>query len=365
LVAHFPHEKNNINRFFNFITKKEFLYLLGKTRKITFEKFIDSFFSDYKLKAILSIPLISIGLPPSRASALVAIILFREFVFDGGYYPRGGVQIFPDTLVAQFKKLGGKIIFSNEALRIITERKKIKGIKTRKIEFLESKIVVSNINAHLTFDHLLDCETKEQKVLRNLQVSTSAFVVFLGINDKLNLETKFFSLGCFFDYDIEKCYNMRNIVESGDVNYFFCMFPSLIDSSLAPKNRSNLRIFIEVDFIKKDLWNTHFNRSLEKKLIKKVSIFIPELENKIDVKEIASPLTYNRYTFNKNGALFGWAALPSQVDSDTFPYYTSIENLFLVGHWVTNGIGQSGVAIVALSGKNLSRKIIKTIKKER
>lgn len=102
---------------------------------------------------------------------------------------------------------------------------------------------------------------------------------------------------------------------------------------------------------------------MRKEFLKKVNNIVPNISKLIEVQEIATPYTFFKFTGNNKGALFGWSALTSQIDRNVFPSETSIENLFLTGHWVTNGVGQASVSLVSLCGRNTARKILQKFKK--
>lgn len=101
------------------------------------------------------------------------------------------------------------------------------------------------------------------------------------------------------------------------------------------------------------------NDILYKEAIKIAKRIIPDIEQHIDIKEIATPRTLSKFTLNYNGSAFGWLATPMQIDRNVFPFSTSIKNLFLVGHWVTMGFGNSGVAQVAFCGKVVAKTILR------
>ena len=69
----------------------------------TFRSLLDEIFKEERLKAIMGIILGNLGLPSNKASALSATVLFKEFILDGGYYPRGGMQNFSNQLMEYFK----------------------------------------------------------------------------------------------------------------------------------------------------------------------------------------------------------------------------------------------------------------------
>ena len=100
----FPREQRAITDFFKYITLEEPLKLYVDLRNLTFRDVLDRYFSDWELKSVLSTLLGNIGLPSFKASALTSVFLFREFIFDGGYYPKGGMQRFPDLLLERFRE---------------------------------------------------------------------------------------------------------------------------------------------------------------------------------------------------------------------------------------------------------------------
>jgi prolycopene isomerase len=76
-------------------------------------------------------------------------------------------------------------------------------------------------------------------------------------------------------------------------------------------------------------------------------------------KEAATPYTLYRYTLNFKGAAYGWASMPSQLLKSGFAQRTSIENLYLSGHWTTQAQGIAGVSYVA---RETARLILKKVK---
>jgi phytoene dehydrogenase-like protein len=81
-------------------------------------------------------------------------------------------------------------------------------------------------------------------------------------------------------------------------------------------------------------------------LTKRVESVFPGFSQHSVYEESASPHTLYRYTLNYNGAAFGWASLPSQLLTSGLTQTTSIEGLYLSGHWTTQTQGVSGVAYV-------------------
>ncbi|MCP4653219.1 MAG: NAD(P)/FAD-dependent oxidoreductase [Candidatus Omnitrophica bacterium] len=358
LKSFFPKESKNIDNFFKFVLESKLLTLVSKTKSLTFGELLNDFFTEKKLKSILSVFMGNLGLPPSRASALASVTLFKEFVFDGGYYPKGGMQEFANLLTKTFVDYGGKITLSTKVVEIMTERNRAVGVRTNHNDHIKSKVVLSNADATTTLNKMVK-NTSSKLTFRRLQPSISAFAVYLGINDRLKDVPRHLTTWFFSTYDIDKCYSPQPHI--ADIDYLICSLPSLVDDSIAPKEKNAIRIMIAANYETTDTWNARKD-FVSSKLLKKLNNLIPNVINCIEVKEIATPCAFAKITSNRSGALFGWAATKDQIDMCHCPSDTRFKNLYLTGHWVTKGVGQSSIPLVILCGKNAAKKIIRNIK---
>jgi phytoene dehydrogenase-like protein len=358
-VQNFPQEKENIENFFHFVLSERLAKIIFKMNRLSAQALLDAYFQDERLKAVLSFFLGNIGLPPSRASALVFIIILREFIFDGGYYPKGGMQRLASALSKKISALGGVVKCAHEVTRILCDGGKIKGVELADGRRYDARYIVSNADANVTFNQLMHPGMRESRQARTLEPSVSAFVLYLGIKHDLHFLKKHFTTWFFKTYDVEKCYSesllFQNIL---NVRYLLCTFPSLIDDSLAPSGKSVMRIFIGAEYRPSQDWEK-VKGLLTERVINEATRIVPGLDDLIEVREVGTPCTFERFTANTRGALFGWAARSDQISRRLFPLNTSVGNLFLAGHWVTSGMGQSGIAMVAATGQKASEQILK------
>lgn len=151
-IKHFPHQKSQIEKFFQYIISTPAISLSTYRSKVL-QDLLDSYFSDRFLKTILSVLILGFaGSPPNRISAVFASSVFREFIFlDSGYYPIGGMQAFSKGLADIFTELGGKILFSECVKKIGVEHDRAKGIVLENKKKISSKYIVSACDARQTF----------------------------------------------------------------------------------------------------------------------------------------------------------------------------------------------------------------------
>ena len=338
----FSDERDNIRNFFYFLSSSDPISY-SRIKNWTFKELLDSYFTNDRLKAVLSFPLLAMaGLPPSLMSAFVAIKFYSEFLLDGGYYPVGGMQVLSDTLAEQFKEFGGELRLSCLVKKIKVKDNKVTGIVTEKDGFIPSRYVISNCDARQTFLKLLGKEMVEKEFytkIKNMMPSISNFIAYLGIDKEFKPPQPPGS-AIFFSqhYDLDKAYRViqkNDFEEYGGYSFRFSY------------NQPILGIIIPAAFHNKRFWSNNKPRFLELLIDKIENSTIPGLSKHIVYKEAATPYTLYRYTLNYKGAAYGWASTPSQLAAPGLRKPPFIHGLYLTGHWTTVGIGISGVIYVS------------------
>jgi len=342
----FPGEAKKIKEFFDYLDKCEGISF-SSLRSITFQVLLEKYFKDDKLKGILSLPLLgNAGLPAKQISAITGTLIYKEFMFDGGYYPDGSIQSFPDILVERFKEFGGDVFLSSLTKRIIVKNKKIWGIEVEKKGLFSAKYVISNADATQTFFSLIGKAIIDENMinlLNNIEPSLSAFVLYLGTDGRL-YGIPFGSTIWFLPYyDIDKIYNLTIKGKVNDLSWFLIRLSS-----------DTIFMFVNVPFKNEKYWKTNKKRLIDV-FIRKIEQVVPDVSSHIIFKDAATPNTLYKWTLNYKGAAYGWAWIPSQFAVTGFTQRTSIENLYLTGHWATLVQGVGGVAYL---GRDTSKRIL-------
>jgi prolycopene isomerase len=339
--AVFPEERESIKKFFQFLLNPD-PHSFSRMRSWTFQNLLDQYFANDRIKTLLAAPLLGLGgLPPSRMSAFIGSKLVSEFLLDGGYHPDSGMQALPDALSERFKELGGELRLSCLVTKIREKEGEVKGVMIGKGDLLPSRYVISNCDARQTFLTLLG-KNKIQEELRgklaSMEPSTSMFIAYLGLDG----QSRFFprpgtNIWFLSHYDLDKAYGAAR---EGDVDGFGGYMLRL------SQDRSTLIALVPAPYKTKRYWLANKKKALEC-IIKKIeNNSIPQLTNCIKYKTAATPQTLRRYTLNYHGASFGWAGTPSQLAVSGFKKPSFVKNLYLTGHWTTQGLGISGVTYV-------------------
>jgi phytoene dehydrogenase-like protein len=336
-----PHEGGRIDDFFHLL-RDTAPASFGKLRNITFQALLDEYFQDHKLKAILSLPFLGIGgLPPSMISAFTAAKLYSEFLFDGGYYPTGGMQTLPDVLAARYKEFGGELLLSTPVKKIAVQDHAVRGVVLDGEVYLPARNVISNCDARKTFFHLLGEELVEREFknkLSSMLPSLSNFIIYVGVDDQI---THSYPPGVFLfflgHYDLEKIYEAARNNEKETYDAYTVRIGH---------DGTTMNAIALASYATDEYWK-HNKLSIQEALLSRLEAgSFSGLSTHIRFKDSATPQTLCRYTSNYQGASFGWAGIPSQFAVPLLRKPSFIQGLYLVGHWTTLGVGISGSAYV-------------------
>lgn len=338
----FPKERDKIRSLFSFLEAvhpDSFTQL----RSLTFQEVLDRYLEDDKLKSILSFPAYgNTALPPSALSAFLAKKIFEEFMFDGGYYPRGGMQALADAFARRFEELGGELHLSCPVEKILVDDRKVTGVIVEKTESIRADYVISCCDARHTLYTLVGPDVLNRGFaarFAKLVPSLSTFVVYLGIKDGAsNLPFPGANVWILSDYNLDACYAAAKRAAFDDVSGY------LVHVS---HDRKTVTAFMHISYESPEYWSRVKKQWLETFIARLEKEVIPELTNYIAHKEAATPNTLHRYTLNYQGATFGWEPTPDQLAVPGLRKPSRIRGLYLAGHWITQGFGISGVVQVA------------------
>ncbi len=346
----FPEESNNISVFFDFLMNPDYRFFT-RIRNWSFKNLLDQYFNNEKLKSILSFPLFGNGsLPPSLMSALIGAKIFQEFLLDGGYYPKGGMEALPQALAQTFKDLGGEIRLSCPAEEIEVEDNKVRGIITKSNDFVPTKYVISNCDARQTILKLLRKEKFNKHfldVLDKMIPSSSIFIVYLGLKKSFKeLVMPGVNIWLLSNYDLDATYRLQGQLNLDSACTMMRVMP----------NEKALLAFVNAPFENKEYWDAKKEKLMESFIDRIEQFVLPGLSKNILYKETATPQTLYKYTLNYKGAAYGWACTPSQLGLPDFRKPSFIQGLYLTGHWTTHGMGIPGVIYV---GRDTAKTILK------
>ena len=271
------------------------------------------------------------------------------------------MQAFPDSLLKVYVENNGDLLLSRRVRKIIVNDNSTKGIILEDGSEIKSSFVISNGDCKQTFFDLIG-KPNLSKNFRNrfkkLTICNSAFIVYAILNKEITEGiNKAATIWYCPTHEVEKNTFVINDIDNDFNKGFFCFFPSFCVKN-KPKNKDAITIVTGAEYKSENYWVKN-KKNLANRLIMLAENIIPGLSQLIEYREIATPVTLNRYSLNYKGAVHGWESTIAQLRNPFITYKTPIKNLYLVGHWVMQKIGQGGILTSANTGRMVANLIIK------
>lgn len=312
-----------------------------------------------KLIQILEFPVLFLGAKPSNTPSFYNFMNYADFGL-GTWHPKGGMFEVVKAFVTLAQSLGVKIDTNQNVQKIVVDNGYIKGVHVNN-EFIAADIVVSGADYHHS-ETLLDSQYRmySEKYWSKKTFAPSALLFYIGFNKKIK-NVSHHTL--FFDSDFDK-----HAVEIYDTPQwpknplFYASFPSITDTSFAPKDKEVATFLIPIApgiVDNPEIRDAYFLKIMER------------LENLTDQNLMDAIVfkesycindfvkDYNSYKGNAYGlanTLMQTAVLRPKLRSK------KVKNLFFTGQLTVPG---PGVPPAIISGKIVADLVQKHYKKEK
>lgn len=288
--------------------------------------------------------------------------------------PKGGSKAFTKWLLNSSKKMGGEIFFNSKVNKIVTKDNKVEGVKfinKGELKEIKCKYVVAACDLESVYTKMLDKNIISNTIiekLTNAEMYSSSVTVSIALDcpaENLNIGEE--SIFLFDNKHNTKDLSKGDPNESG----IHILSPTVRDKTLAPEGKGIITLFIPAWIENNNYWNCkrdekgNFKRGEEYKKLKKEYAeilinrvqekVIPNLKEHILFYDVATPITYLRYTDNKNGTMMGQRPGKENMMNKVASYKTPVLNLLISGHWADLG---GGVPIAVKTALNTSLIII-------
>ena len=338
-------EKNIVKKGLSYLVSGiKMMRIFKKYFKMNINQFTEKYFNKgTKLYRIFK----SFGYPEMYASILGGAI---TTLFDDYWTVKSGMQHWADVLADNFKSLGGELLLNSSVDKILTRDGAAVGVKVNEKTY-DADYVISACDYKKTFLALLDNRSivpdEMLDKIKVTSVSEGFFTVYLGLtlsNDKLK---EFMKIPHVISLDEKEGADVHNPYDESYFKKVSCILysPSLMNRAHAPKGKSSLMLQVMSPNNWMDNWGGGDSKEYKKlkeevknTLIEKASSIIPDLKKYIEFEDAATPLTYERYTHNTNGATSAWSWNPKNQFYKNFmgsTVKTPVKNLLIGSCWAT------------------------------
>jgi phytoene dehydrogenase-like protein len=275
-------------------------------------------------------------------------------------YPLGGSMPMSQAMEKRYKDLGGIISYNKRIDKIITENDSTAGIRLADGTEHRSNIVISAADGYNTIFKMLEGKYTDEKI-RNAYDKWLLFppLIFIGLGVNRKFDDVPFSVSGF-------SFTLKRPVQIADkMRERLSVHLYSHDQSMAPEGRTALTLMFETDY---EYWKklSEDRMEYEQKKDEIASIVIdlldqrfPGISSQVEMIDVATPMTFERYTGNWKGSFEGWLITPENSNvimkpmSQTLP---GLRNFYMCGQWVEPG---GGLPTGVMSGRRLIKAICK------
>lgn len=296
---------------------------------------------------------------PGELVPIMALIIFMAGFIRGDFgWPMNGSLGLSTRIEKKLQAAGANIHYKAPVEKIIVENGCAVGILLQDGTQYRADKIISAADGYSTIFEMLEGRYVTEPIKKYYgsagESSPFGLIVFLGVKKEYPDMPK--ALTLLFDkpFDVGEIeQDSLHVVTYGH------------ETGLVPQGKSIIKIEAQASY---PYWKKRRGRSLEvyraekekigQKIIGLISPRFPGLKNEIEVIDISTPLTAERYTGNR----FGWQAGPPEENaaeiqrkglSKTLP---GLLNFYHVGQWSMATLGVSNVAVM---GRNLVKELCK------
>jgi phytoene dehydrogenase-like protein len=337
------------------ITMLPFAPALAKWGMVSVQDFANRFKDPFLTRAIPQM----FGWP--GIPVMVGMSLLAYMHNQNAGVPVGASLEFARAIEKRYLDLGGEIHYSSPVERILIENNRAVGIRLYNNEEHRARRVISASDGRSTYFQLLGDKYLDRKIRRlydgHLPIH-SILQVSLGVNRDMSDQPRWMT------YLLE-----QPVLIAGQERYEIGLKNYSYDPSLAPTGKSSVTLMLTTRY---EYWQRIYGRRIyDVEQIQESGILIdwlekiyPGIKSDIEFVDVATPLSYERYTGNWQGSSCGWL-----LTKETMPLMLSgmrktlphVSDFYMAGQWVEPG---GSVPVVAMSGRNIIQQICAEDKQE-
>jgi phytoene dehydrogenase-like protein len=274
--------------------------------------------------------------------------------------PLGGSQEVVFHIAKMYERNGGKLFYNKKVTDLIIENENVKGIIFEDGSEVRTDLVIWAGDGHTLVFDILGGKYMDEKIRTmyyNWTPVKPLLQVMMGINRDLSEEPR----RIVFEPD-------EPLIIAGHEHKWLTVIHHCFDKTMAPVGKSVVEVWYDTDYEYWEALSKHSDEYLNEKQ-RIVNYTIAQLEKRwpglitqVEVVDVPTPASYNRFTGNWKGSPDGWY-ITSENWMDNHPVRSlpGINCLYTIGQWTAPF---TGTVIAALSGRQIIQLICKKERKK-
>ena len=309
-------------------------------------KLVSGFISNDKLRRVFSMHPLLVGGNPFTTTSIYTLILFLEKKW-GIHYSMGGTGNIVKALEKLMSEENIQVLKNSEVTEILSEGKKIKGVKINNKGKIECNYIVCNSDPPNVYNNLIKSKKNysflfNQKIKR-MNYSMGLFVYYFGSKKKYkDVAHHTIYFGNSYEKHLDKIFERKILSE--DISYYLHR-PSATDPNMAPNGQDAFYVLVPVPNNLSNInWSNEGDKFKDLILDKMDKSVLPGIKENVVSDFYLTPDYFEKDLATLHGS--GFSIQPKFSQSAYFRFHNQSEvfkNLYFVGAGTHPGAGMPGV----------------------
>ena len=347
-----PELENPLDKLRGSLAYVRYLGVLGKWRKATVGDYAARFKNEFLRESFLALADGSDGFP---MFALLMPMAWVQAKTAG--YPLGGSLELARAIEKRYVGLGGELTYGARVEKVLVEQDRAVGVRLAGGTELRADVVISAADGHATIFDMLEGRYLNDTI-RGYYDTLPLFPPLLQVS---------FGVARSFD-DVPRSVGGVNlpletpITIAGKAHHRFTAIIYHHDPSLAPAGKSVVKFmppteygYWEKLYADPDAYRAEKER-LADAMLAALERRFPGISAQVEMRDVATPMTWVRYTGNWRGSFEGWMISMETWGLRMSKTLPGLQDFYMVGQWVEPG---GGLPPAATSGRAIAQMLCK------
>lgn len=285
------------------------------------------------------------------------IYSYATIVMGDGGIPRGGSKPMVERMKDKFIALGGTLRLNANVESVVIKKDAARGVKLTNGQIIEGDAVISCLDTNYTLKKILRDQyplPSFEKRFKNPKLNVSPSCMLLSFSVKkdnglpipYSFETEPFEVaGLNIDHITVRSYSY--------------------DESFTRNDRTVMTVMVDQSTKEYPFWRelsknrTEYNKyknDVANLVISRIEEHFPHLKGDIELLDVATPYTFNRYVNTSNGVYMSFFFMPKGGMYSHHGQLKGLRDFYLSGQWLQ---GPGGLPIAMTQGKFAIQRICK------
>lgn len=336
------------------LSMKDAVLIMQKFGKISLKEYAENFKHPALRETLASFL-------PEGYSASSVLFALAAFTKGQASIPYGGSKKFALRMVERYLTLGGKIEASCEAVELDIDRNKVQRVICNNGKTFEADYFIAACDAHVLYERLLKGDYPDPEFQKRYNNSAD-YPLGSEIRIALGYEGKMDNIPRTLRFPVDPFEINETSIE------YLTMTHYSYEPDFAPDGHTLITCSINQFHLDYDFWHVLAKDSkaycrekskIGEEVIRAIETRFPQMKGKLDLLDVATPKTFERYCNAYRGAFMSFLPTVGGKMLAHTGRIKGLQNIFLSGQWLQP---PGGLPVALITGKDTIMRLCKTKK---